>query len=89
MPAINVPAAPAKAFFMNVLRDRKLFSGSIMGCRLSHCQCARNYSTWNVKRAKMLDHEYLNDIEGLENPTIEKMAEWLWMKLESQCAGLC
>jgi len=33
----------------------------------------------------MLDHAYLNDIEGLENPTIEKMAEWLWMKLESQC----
>ncbi len=38
---------------------------------------------------KMLDHAYLNDIEGLENPTIEKMAEWLWKKLESQCPGLC
>jgi hypothetical protein len=23
---------------------------------------------------------YLNDIEGLENPTIEKMAEWFWKK---------
>jgi len=38
---------------------------------------------------KMLDHAYLNDIEGLENPTIEKMAEWLWKKLQSQCPGLC
>jgi 6-pyruvoyltetrahydropterin/6-carboxytetrahydropterin synthase len=38
---------------------------------------------------KILDHAYLNDIEGLENPTIEKMAEWLWKKLESQCPGLC
>jgi 6-pyruvoyltetrahydropterin/6-carboxytetrahydropterin synthase len=38
---------------------------------------------------RMLDHTYLNDIEGLENPTIEKMAEWFWQKLESQCPGLC
>jgi 6-pyruvoyltetrahydropterin/6-carboxytetrahydropterin synthase len=38
---------------------------------------------------KMLDHKYLNDIEGLENPTIENMAEWFWTKLESQCPGLC
>ena len=38
---------------------------------------------------KMLDHAYLNDIEGLENPTIEKMAEWLWQKLECECPGLC
>jgi 6-pyruvoyltetrahydropterin/6-carboxytetrahydropterin synthase len=38
---------------------------------------------------KMLDHAYLNDIEGLENPTIEKMAEWFWKKLQSQCSGLC
>ena len=38
---------------------------------------------------RMLDHEYLNEIEGLENPTIEKMAEWFWKKLESQCPGLC
>src|SRR4029077_17053284 len=38
---------------------------------------------------KLLDHAYLNDIEGLENPTIEKMAEWFWKKLESQCPGLC
>ena len=24
----------------------------------------------------MLDHAYLNDIEGLENPTMENMAAW-------------
>jgi 6-pyruvoyltetrahydropterin/6-carboxytetrahydropterin synthase len=35
-----------------------------------------------------LDHSYLNDISGLENPTIENMAAWLWRKLESQCPGL-
>ena len=38
---------------------------------------------------KMLDHTYLNEIEGLENPTIENMAKWFWKKLESQCRGLC
>src|SRR2546430_1253427 len=30
---------------------------------------------------KMLDHQYLNDNEGLENPTIENMAEWFWKQL--------
>ena len=36
-----------------------------------------------------LDHSYLNEIPGLENPTIENMAAWLWKKLESDCPGLC
>src|SRR6266849_5421996 len=36
MPVINVPAAPAIALFMNVLRDRRLSSGSIMGRRRSY-----------------------------------------------------
>lgn len=30
-----------------------------------------------------LDHHYLNDIEGLENPTSENLAKWVWQKLES------
>ena len=25
-----------------------------------------------------LDHRYLNDIEGLENPTAENIAIWIW-----------
>ena len=31
-----------------------------------------------------LDHRYLNEIEGLENPTSENLAKWLWHKLKSQ-----
>lgn len=27
-----------------------------------------------------LDHYYLNDIEGLENPTSEVLAQWIWKK---------
>jgi len=30
---------------------------------------------------KRLDHYYLNDIEGLSNPTSEVLAKWLWDKL--------
>ena len=29
-----------------------------------------------------LDHNYLNDIEGLENPTSENLAYWIWKKLK-------
>lgn len=28
-----------------------------------------------------LDHYYLNEIVGLENPTSERLAEWLWTQL--------
>ena len=38
---------------------------------------------------QMLDHSYLNDIDGLVNPTIESMAAWFWEKLRPQCPGLC
>ncbi|HEX8312946.1 MAG TPA: 6-carboxytetrahydropterin synthase QueD [Chthoniobacteraceae bacterium] len=38
---------------------------------------------------EQLDHSYLNEIPGLENPTIENMAAWFWRKIEAQCPGLC
>jgi 6-pyruvoyltetrahydropterin/6-carboxytetrahydropterin synthase len=28
-----------------------------------------------------LDHHYLNDIEGLANPTSENLARWIWSRL--------
>ena len=41
----------------------------------------------DIKRAflpvlKQLDHYYLNDIEGLENPTSEVIARWIWQRLK-------
>ena len=36
-----------------------------------------------------LDHAYLNEIEGLDNPTIENMAAWFWRNLQPLCPGLC
>ena len=29
-----------------------------------------------------LDHHYLNDVPGLENPTSENLARWIWRELE-------
>ncbi|MEE4107699.1 MAG: 6-carboxytetrahydropterin synthase, partial [Halieaceae bacterium] len=29
-----------------------------------------------------LDHYYLNDIEGLENPTSENLCRWIWERLK-------
>jgi 6-pyruvoyltetrahydropterin/6-carboxytetrahydropterin synthase len=29
-----------------------------------------------------LDHYYLNEIEGLENPTSENLARWIWQRLK-------
>jgi 6-pyruvoyltetrahydropterin/6-carboxytetrahydropterin synthase len=31
---------------------------------------------------KRLDHYYLNEIEGLSNPTSENIARWLWEQLK-------
>jgi 6-pyruvoyltetrahydropterin/6-carboxytetrahydropterin synthase len=28
-----------------------------------------------------LDHRYLNDIDGLSNPTSENLARWIWSRL--------
>lgn len=35
-----------------------------------------------------LDHYYLNDIPGLENPTSENLAVWIWEKLKPALPGL-
>lgn len=32
---------------------------------------------------KSLDHQLLNDISGLENPTVENQLVWLWDKLSN------
>ena len=31
---------------------------------------------------KQLDHHYLNEIDGLENPTSENVAVWIWERLK-------
>jgi 6-pyruvoyltetrahydropterin/6-carboxytetrahydropterin synthase len=36
-----------------------------------------------------LDHHYLNEIDGLENPTSEVIARWIWDRLDPALPGLC
>jgi len=35
-----------------------------------------------------LDHRLLNEIEGLENPTSENLARWIWRELKPGLPGL-
>src|SRR3982750_1183942 len=35
-----------------------------------------------------LDHYYLNEIEGLENPTSEVLARWLWDRIKVHIPSL-
>ncbi|HEX9564275.1 MAG TPA: 6-carboxytetrahydropterin synthase QueD [Gemmatimonadaceae bacterium] len=47
----------------------------------------------DIKRAfgpirDQLDHRYLNEIDGLENPTSEMLALWIWDRLHSALSGL-
>lgn len=37
---------------------------------------------------EQLDHRYLNDIPGLENPTSEHLAQWIWERLKPGLAVL-
>ncbi|HEY7348210.1 MAG TPA: 6-carboxytetrahydropterin synthase QueD [Ktedonobacterales bacterium] len=48
----------------------------------------------DIKRAfqplyDQLDHNYLNEIEGLANPTSEHLARWVWQRLHPALPGLC
>lgn len=35
-----------------------------------------------------LDHKYLNDIDGLDNPTSENIAKWIWDRLSEKLPQL-
>ena len=37
---------------------------------------------------EQLDHHYLNEVEGLENPTSENIARWIWDKVAPVLPGL-
>ncbi|MFC0388430.1 6-pyruvoyl trahydropterin synthase family protein [Muricoccus vinaceus] len=37
---------------------------------------------------KQLDHTYLNDIHGLDTPTLENVAQWIWKRLNSEIEGV-
>ncbi|GGG56918.1 6-carboxy-5,6,7,8-tetrahydropterin synthase [Pseudohongiella nitratireducens] len=78
----------------NVPEDHKCarLHGHSFQIRLSVSGPVGEVSGWvmdfgDIKQAfkpilNQLDHYYLNDIEGLENPTSENIARWIWDKLK-------
>ncbi len=36
----------------------------------------------------LLDHRYLNEVEGLANPTSENLARWIWQRLKPKLPQL-
>ncbi|MEH0155309.1 6-carboxytetrahydropterin synthase QueD [Limibacter armeniacum] len=36
----------------------------------------------------LIDHNYLNEIEGLENPTCEVVAKWIWERIKPEIPQL-
>jgi 6-pyruvoyltetrahydropterin/6-carboxytetrahydropterin synthase len=37
---------------------------------------------------QQLDHHYLNEVAGLDNPTSERVAVWIWERLAPALTGL-
>lgn len=37
----------------------------------------------------ILDHGFLNEVQGLENPTSENLARWIWRQLRPSLPNLC
>jgi len=37
---------------------------------------------------RQLDHHFLNEIPGLENPTSENLARWIWQRLKPELPSL-
>jgi 6-pyruvoyltetrahydropterin/6-carboxytetrahydropterin synthase len=45
------------------------------------------YKAWEPLHA-VLDHNYLNDVAGLENPTSEILARWIWDRLKPELPSI-
>lgn len=45
------------------------------------------YDAWQPLHDR-LDHHYLNEVEGLENPTSEVLAKWIWDQLKEKLPSL-
>lgn len=43
---------------------------------------------WSGDVRTLLDHKTLNEVDGLENPTCENLARWIWDILKPRAPGL-
>ncbi len=52
----------------------------VLGWVMDYAEIKRRFSPiW-----ERLDHHYLNEIPGLENPTSENIAAWIWRELHQE-----
>src|SRR4029078_8476885 len=59
----------------------------IVGQSADDSGCVRDFADLTCAMQpvlKELDHYYLNDIEGLENPTSEVLARWIWRGIHAR-----
>jgi 6-pyruvoyltetrahydropterin/6-carboxytetrahydropterin synthase len=54
------------------------------GWVMDYAEIARAFEPLRLQ----LDHRYLNEIDGLENPTSEHVARWIWDRLAPALPGL-
>jgi 6-pyruvoyltetrahydropterin/6-carboxytetrahydropterin synthase len=47
----------------------------------------RFYDAW-APLHELLDHHYLNEVGGLENPTSEVLARWIWVHIKPSLPAL-
>ncbi|HEY3819587.1 MAG TPA: 6-carboxytetrahydropterin synthase QueD [Polyangiaceae bacterium] len=45
------------------------------------------YDAWKPLHDQ-LDHNYLNEVAGLENPTSEVLARWIWQRMKERLSPL-
>ena len=53
-----------------------------------HRERRRTPVTGRREAREALDHHFLNEVEGLEVPTLERIAIWLWDRLHNRLFGL-
>lgn len=56
-----------------------------------HCGWIMDFADLSAAFAPLferLDHRYLNEVQGLENPTSERLAQWIWRELDPRLPGL-
>jgi 6-pyruvoyltetrahydropterin/6-carboxytetrahydropterin synthase len=56
--------------------------------QLGWCMDFADLATAFAPAHEQLDHHYLNEIPGLENPTSENLARWIWQSVSAALPGL-
>ncbi|WP_442588923.1 6-carboxytetrahydropterin synthase QueD [Pedobacter sp. AW31-3R] len=59
--------------------------GEYTGWIVDYTEVKKKIKPW----IEMLDHQILNTIPGLENPTAENLCLWLWKRIKTDLPGLC